>query len=40
MVNEFGSLYYSGPEEPAKWGGEECFADFDSRLRACAEENR
>ena len=40
MVNEFGSLYYSGPEEPAKWGGEACFASFDGRLLACAEENR
>ncbi len=40
IVNEFSSLYYSGPEEPAKWGGEACFADFDARLRGAGEEAR
>jgi len=40
MVNEFSSLYYSGPEEPACFGGEGCFADFDIRTKSAGEEAR
>lgn len=40
IVNEFSSLYYSGAEEPAKWGGETCFADFNARTAAAGEEAR
>lgn len=38
MVNEFSCLYYSGPEEPSMWGGEECYADFDARTRGGGED--
>lgn len=40
MLHEFSCLYWSGPEEPSRWGGEASFADFDARTRSAGEEAR